>query len=297
MEAESNVRLARYTSLHVGGGARYFIRAKSVEDAISALEFAQAQQLPWFILGNGSNTLFPDDGFPGVVIHMEERAITVNAPRLTAASGVFMRTLVQAALRHNLRGLEELAGIPGTVGGSVRGNAGTWSTEMKDVLEGVDIVRPEARPEGHTWVRRHLKTEECAFSYRHSVFKERTDWVIVGATFILKHGQAAAGQELVNKDMRQRRQRQPYNAPSAGSVFKNPDKEHGVFAGALIEKAGLKGLRVGGAQISEKHSNFILNHGQAKSVDIMALITKIQTTVQKKNDIMLELEIVIVKPA
>jgi len=290
MKWEEHVPLARHTSWHVGGLARYFAHVTTEADLLEALQFARDKHLPFFVLGKGSNTLFPDDGYPGVIIHMEGRTITVEGTRLTAESGVFMRPLVNAALKHGLRGLEELAGIPGTVGGAVRGNAGTWQTEIKDVIESVTVIRPQ----GSGWEKKVLLPAECEFGYRHSIFKSHPDWVVLSATFQLHQGDVAEGEALVQKDLTQRHAKQPYDAPSAGSVFKNPDKEHGIFSGALIEKTGLKGTRVGGAEISPKHANFIVNRGGATAADILQLIEKMKTEVKRTSGVELQPEIVIV---
>jgi UDP-N-acetylmuramate dehydrogenase len=287
---QENIPLSRYTSLHVGGPARYFVGIKNEAEAIEVLTWAQQQKLPVFILGQGSNTLFPDTGWPGVVLHMEDRSLSVAGQTITAGSGVFMRLLTTFALDHGLRGLEELAGIPGTVGGSIRGNAGTWSTEIKDVLDSVDVLMPH----GERWVVRTLTPAECQFGYRHSLFKLHPEWVILRGRFTLQPGDVAEGQRLVAEDLKQRHTKQPYDAPSAGSVFKNPDKANHVFSGSLIEKAGLKGARHGGAEISSKHANFIVNRSKATSADIHALIRLAQTKVKETSGIDLEPEIVIV---
>ncbi|MEX1997072.1 MAG: UDP-N-acetylmuramate dehydrogenase [Candidatus Andersenbacteria bacterium] len=289
---EENVSLARYTSLHVGGPARYFFRVTSDEDILTAVSWAGKQQLPFFILGKGSNTLFSDEGYPGVVIHMTDRRLHATGTTLTAASGVFMRQLVNFALDHSLRGLEELAGIPGTVGGAVRGNAGTWSTETKDHLQAVVVLRPSANLSQWEFVT--LPASQCQFGYRDSIFKREPNWIIVRAIFSLQQGEAHAGQQLVLHDVKQRHERQPYDAPSAGSIFKNPNKEKGVYAGKLIEAAGLKGRVQGGAEISHKHANFIINRNHARSADIRQLITDIQAIVQKESGVSLEPEIQIV---
>lgn len=290
MKKDENVSLARYTSLHVGGPAHEFIRVTTDDELIEAVEYATSKQLPWFILGSGSNTLFSDSGFAGIVIHMEDRRLAINSPTITAASGVFMRQLVNAALGAGLRDLESLAGIPGTVGGAVRGNAGTWKTEIKDVLTGVEILKSH----NATWRLKTMPVADCEFGYRDSIFKRQPTWVIVRAHFQLTPGDPKEGERLVQEDMRKRRERQPYDAPSAGSIFKNPDKDRRLFAGSLIEQAGLKGLRIGGAEISAKHANFIVNRQSATAADVRALIKKAQQEVRATTQVDLEPEIVIV---
>lgn len=290
MNIEVNVPLGRYTSLHVGGPARYFVHAKTDQDVFDAVAYAKANSLPFMPLGQGSNTIFSDAGFPGVIIHMEDRRLAQDGQTITAASGIFMRQLVNFSLQHRLRGLEELAGIPGTVGGAVRGNAGTWSTEIKDHLQSVDIIKT-----GESLDVVSLTPADCAFGYRHSIFKQQPAWIILRATFSLRPGDAVEGALTVANDLRQRHDRQPYDAPSAGSIFKNPDKEHGVYAGKLIASCGLKGFRIGGAEVSPKHANFIINRHQATASDVLALIRHIQTTVSREHNITLEPEVHIVE--
>ncbi len=290
MKILENAPLAKYTSWHTGGPARYITWPVNDTELREALALAHDKNLPFSILGKGSNTLFPDAGFPGVVIIMSDRTITVAENHLTAASGVFLRQLVTKAHAAGLVGLEELAGIPGTVGGAVRGNAGTWNTTIKDVLEAVHVLR--ADEPGQPMVT--MLSSECGFAYRHSIFKSHPDWVILRATFALRPGDVAAGKARVAQDLHDRHTKQPYDAPSAGSVFKNPDKAAGIFSGRLIEEAGLKGLQIGGAHLSPKHANFIVNRGGATSADILALIKHIQATVKEKFAVDLEPEIVIV---
>lgn len=291
MNIKERVSLTTLTSLHVGGEARYVITATSEEEIREALKFARDKSLPFFILGKGSNTVFSDDGFPGVVIIMANRSVTVEGQLVTAGAGVFMRMLVTKALEAGLTGLEELAGIPGTVGGAVRGNAGTWQTEIKDVLESTEVLRPK----GNDWEKVLMKPHECEFGYRHSIFKLHPDWIVLSATFRATPGDTAAGAKLVQKDLEQRHTKQPYTAPSAGSVFKNPDKVNGIFSGKLIEEAGLKGTRIGGAQISEKHGNFIINVEKATAADVIALVRLAQKTVKEKFGVELTPEIEIVE--
>ena len=169
------------------------------------------------------------------------------------------------------------------------GNAGTWSTETKDHLQSVTVLQPD---QGNTIT--NLTPAACEFSYRTSIFKRTPAWVILRATFTLLPGDQALGEALVQKDLRLRREKQPYEFPSAGSFFKNPDKEHGIFSGQLIESSGLKGYRIGGAEVSLKHANFIVNRSHATSHDITTLMRHIQKTVQQKWGILLEPEVHII---
>ncbi|MEX2054644.1 MAG: UDP-N-acetylmuramate dehydrogenase [Candidatus Andersenbacteria bacterium] len=292
MKIEENVNLSRFTSLHVGGPAAYFASAKTVAEVIEAVQFAAAKKVPLFVLGKGSNTVFSSKGFPGLVIQMADRRLEHEGSEITASSGVFMRQLVNFSLDHELQGLEELAGIPGTVGGAIRGNAGTWSTEISDRLKSILVLDTQnpADPQLKT-----ISPTDCFFDYRDSIFKRRPELIILQGTFLLVPGDKAAGEALVRQDLEQRHTKQPYHAPSAGSIFKNPDKANGIFAGQLIEKAGLKGTTIGGAAISEKHGNFIINSNHATSDDVLKLIALIQQTIQEKYNVRLEPEIEIVK--
>lgn len=292
MKIEEQISLRKYTSLHVGGPADYFVMAHNDEEVHEALQFSLAHDLPFFILGKGSNTLFTDVGFRGVVILMADRSITHSGVSVTASSGVFMRQLVNYCLDHELRGLEELAGIPGTVGGAVRGNGGTWSTEIGQRVTSVDIL--ECSYQKNSIQKRTLTTPECEFGYRDSIFKRHPLWVILRTTLSLESGPTGPGQELVQKDLVERHARQPYDAPSAGSIFKNPDKKAGIYSAALIEKLGLKGTRIGGAEISTKHANFILNRGNATSNDIRQLMELATNRVKSEFNITLIPEIEIV---
>ena len=291
MEILENEPLSRHTTYHVGGPARYFIRSTNEKDLVEALQFAKSNKLPFFILGNGSNTLFPDEGFPGVVIHMEDRTITSKGDTVSVGCGVFMRQLVNSALENGLTGLENLAGIPGTVGGAVRGNAGTWHTEVKDVLQNVLVIDAD-NPDKETQI---FKPADCRFGYRDSIFKHQKNLVITRASFKCLRGDIDKSRQLIEEDRQNRHERQPYDYPSAGSVFKNPDPEHGIYSGALIEQAGLKGYSVGGAMVSDKHANFIVNVNKASSSDILQIISTVQESVEKKFSIKLEPEIQIVR--
>ncbi|MEK7557511.1 MAG: UDP-N-acetylmuramate dehydrogenase, partial [Patescibacteria group bacterium] len=176
-----------------------------------------------------------------------------------------------------------------TVGGAIRGNAGTWSTEIKDVLQRVEFLDTQHANGGV----QALTAAECNFAHRESIFKHRPNWIILRGTFQLVSGDPVEGEKLVQQDIKLRRERQPYDAPSSGSIFKNPP---GKFAGALLEQAGMKGLTVGGAEISSLHANWILNRGRATSQDIRQLIEQAQVSVLKTSGVQLEPEVVLVNP-
>lgn len=290
MKIEENVELKKYNTWHVGGPAQYFITAKKEEDVSAAVKFAEKKNKKFFVLGLGSNVLFSDEGYDGVVIKMENRELKANKNIVTADSGVFMRPLVNFCHNNNLYGLEELAGIPGTVGGAVCGNAGTQQSEIKDLIKKVRVLLYE----DEKWLIKDMSRKECEFDYRDSIFKRSANRVIISVTFKLKRGDINKATKKMALDLVKRKMTQPLSAPSAGSVFKNPDVKNKVYAGKLIEEAGLKGKQIGGAQVSAKHANFIVNRGGAKGRDILKLIEVIKDKVKEKFNIDLELEVRVV---
>ncbi|MDP3685902.1 MAG: UDP-N-acetylmuramate--L-alanine ligase [bacterium] len=305
LPVEERVSLARYSGLHVEGQARYFIRVADLETLRVALAWADDRGLPWFILGGGTNFFCREEGYQGLIIKMENRSLTFEQAagnptplklrgaggeqeEMTADAGVITRLAVTNAVRRGLRGMERLAGIPGTIGGAVRGNAGAFGMETKDRLARVRVLR--RAQDG--WREDILPKESLDFAYRTSPFKrEPKNFVIWSATFALPSGDPAEGERLVQEDLAARRAKQPYEFPSVGSVFKNPSPDRS--AGSLIEAAGLKSHRIGGAEISTKHANFIVNRGGATATDVLALIAEIKRRVFDASGIALEEEIVI----
>lgn len=288
MTIQENIPLSPRSTIHIGGPARFFVAVQSVDDLREALQWADDKHLPTYILGGGSNTLFSDVGFPGLVINIAMRNITVSGREVTAEAGAITRLVVLAGVRAGLTGVEHLAGIPGTIGGAVRGNAGVPGTETKDHLLHVDVLHKTS--EG--WVPETLPKESIMFSYRTSTFKQDPSYVVCAATFVLSPGDAKEGEKVVEDSLRSRHEKQPYEFPSAGSVFTNPAPD--VFAGKLIDETGLKGLRVGGAEVSMKHANFIINRGGATAADIQQLIAEIKKRVKEAKGIDLHEEVVVV---
>lgn len=288
MTIEEHTPLARYSSLHVGGDARYFIRVSQLDELRSALSWVSERELPWFILGGGTNFFCRDEGFPGLVVKMENRELSFLGNEMVADAGVILRVAILQAVQRGLRGAEHLGGIPGTVGGAVRGNAGSFGMETKDRLACVRVLRAGKS----SWEEDVLPRAQLAFAYRDSTFKlEPSKHVIWQATFSLARGDVEEGKRLVDEDLAARKRKQPYEFPSVGSVFKNPSPVHP--AGHVIEQAGLKGLRVGGAEVSSKHANFIVNRGGATATDALQLIETIKQRVFETSGIRLEEEIVV----
>jgi UDP-N-acetylmuramate dehydrogenase len=281
---KKNVSLAPYTSFRIGGKAEYFFTAFKKEDAISAISFVKKTKKPFFILGFGSNLLVSDKGFKGLVIKIGFKDIRTKGLKITAEAGAPLGLLMLKAQESGLSGLEWLSGIPGTLGGAIRGNAGSFKKSMEDVVKKAEVL------DARTGRIRFFSNKECGFGYRKSVFKKNNNLVILSAELELKKKERKRIKEEMKKYFETKQQTQPLNFPSAGSVFKNPGKKS---AGELIELCGLKGKRIGGAEISEKHANFIVNKKNAKAKDVLSLINLAKKKVKSKFKINLEEEIVL----
>ena len=285
MKRIENACMNEYTSFRAGGKADLLLIPDTEEELRNALSEAK-ERGPVLILGNGSDTLFKDGGFRGTVIKPGDgfSEITVLGDRIKAGSAALLSQVAKAAQASSLTGLEEVSGIPGSVGGAVFMNAGAYGGEIKDVLESVKAV---SRKTGEIM---EIPAEKLDLSYRHSIFTETGD-VILSAVFRLKPGKQEEIDEKMRDYTERRNSKQPLKYPSAGSFFKRPE---GYFAGKLIQDAGLKGLTVGGAQVSEKHSGFIINTGNATATDIIELMHLVQNTVYDKFGVRLEPEVRIV---
>ncbi|MBP3311590.1 MAG: UDP-N-acetylmuramate dehydrogenase [Butyricicoccus sp.] len=274
--------MSRHTTFQIGGAAEIFVQPRNLGAFMTALQAARESGLPLTVIGRGSNLLVRDEGVPGVVLcTCGMNGVRVEGRRVIAEAGASMAQLAQAALRAGLTGAEFAAGIPGTVGGGVFMNAGAYDGQMADIVTRSVFMDGE----GGSW---SLTGEEHAFGYRASVYKQHPDWVIIEAECVLKPGDPAEIRAKMDDFARRRREKQPLNFPSAGSTFKRPE---GYFAGRLIEDAGLKGASVGGAQVSEKHAGFVINHGGATCADVTALIEHIQKIVLEQFGVKLECEV------
>jgi UDP-N-acetylmuramate dehydrogenase len=279
---KKNISLAPYTTFKIGGAAKYFYTVKSIEDLTGAVKLAKKEGLPFFILGNGSNVLVSDKGFDGVVIKIENCKLKIVNCKITVDAGVLLTKLVNESVKAGLTGLEWAAGIPGTIGGAIRGNAGALGSSMADLIKTVevfDITNLKIQT---------FENKDCKFGYRDSVFKHNKNLIIFSAELELKKGDRKKSEKLIKEYLKQRKEKQPLEYPSAGSIFKNPN---GRAAGYLIEQCGLKGKKIGKAMISEKHANFIVNLGNAKAKDVKKLIDLCKEKVKEKFGIELEEEI------
>lgn len=284
-----NVRLSQYTTMQVGGLAKYFAEPNTEEELLDLLEYARQENLPYFILGKGSNTIFPDEGFPGLVItliHYEQDKIVFDPdrPRVTASAGIFLYRLVLACRDNRLGGIEFLCNVPGTLGGALVMNAGFsrfpgQTNQIGDIVESVTVLN-NGRKET-------LQQKDLEFSYRKSNLEGK---LVLSGTLQLWYRASEEIQREIKANFDYRNEKQDLKHPSSGSVFKNPAKPH-PSAGQIIEGLGLKGMRIGDAMVSLKHGNYFVNAGQAKSSEFVELVAKIQKTVLDATGIKLEPEV------
>ena len=298
---KENVPLAPLTTFKIGGPAKYFVDVADEEDIKAAILWARSKTIPLVVLAGGSNVLISDDGLDALVMHITSRANSFQGVQLTADAGCNLLELIKKASMLGLGGWESLAGIPGTMGGAARGNAGAFGTEIKDVLTSVTALNTI------TLETRDFTNQECDFAYRHGFFKDNPEWVIVRVKITLKKVQAGDSLALIENTIIERERRHLQNVQAAGSYFTNPvapdgiqamfEQEKGVKsregrvpAGWLIEKVGMKGARVGGAIASEQHPNYLVNQGGATARDVRKLGEQIKQKVEALFDIRLQEE-------
>ena len=283
LEYCENVSAKKLCSFCVGGEVRLVARPKDSEQMKLVLDHLNENKIKHIVLGRGSNVVFSDGGFDGVVVLTHGLdSLSCEGERITAGAGASMLKLGRYAEEHSLCGLEFAHGIPGSVGGGVYMNAGAYGGEMSGVLVSCECYDAKS----NSFLT--LDNAECKFGYRHSIFHENKDLIVLSATFELKVGDKTEIRRLMD-DLKERRARtQPLEFHSAGSTFKRPE---GYFAGKLIEDSGLKGCRIGGAYVSEKHAGFVVNKGEATASDISELVDHIKSTVHKQYGVSLECEI------
>ena len=287
---QKNIKLASQVTFKIGGEAEYFFVAKTKEDLIKAIKVAKRYQLPFFILGGGSNLLISDKGFKGIVIKIQMSNVKRQNTKIYTEAGLPLSLLLTRALENNLTGLEWAVGIPGTVGGAIRGNAGAFGCSMAGIVKSAEVLEVQnlkSQNYNSKLKSKILKDKDCKFGYKDSIFKHQQDLIILSAHLQFKKDNQKEIKKKIKEYLDKRKKTQP-NFPSAGSVFKNPP---GFWAGELIEKCGLKGKKLGKAQISKKHANFIINLGGAKAEDVKKLINLAKLKVKDKFGIKLEEEI------
>jgi len=277
-----NEPMSRHTTFRIGGVADYFVTPTKEEQIWQIISLAKQQKMPYYIIGNGSNLLVGDKGYRGIIIQICKKMnqVDVRENHVYAQGGALLSKIAAVALDHNLTGFEFAAGIPGTLGGAVMMNAGAYGGEMKQVLTEVKVL------DEHGGIQ-VLPVNELALDYRSSILDKRND-IVLSAVLALAKGENGAIQAHLD-DLKDRRTgKQPLEYPSAGSTFKRPT---GFFAGKLVEDAGLRGFRMGDAQVSTKHCGFIINCGQATAKDVVSLMDYIIEQVEIKYGVRLEPEV------
>ena len=277
--------MKKHTTFRIGGSADCFLVPENTDQVQTILQICREEEVPYFILGNGSNLLVSDQGYRGVVIQLFRNfaGIQVEGKKIHAQAGTLLSTIAAAARNASLTGFEFAGGIPGTLGGAVVMNAGAYGGEMKDVLADVTVLTKE----GEILV---IPAEQLEMGYRTSIVKT-AGYIVLEASISLEEGEEEKIRARMKELSDMRTSKQPLEYPSAGSTFKRPT---GYFAGTLIEQTGLKGLTVGGAQVSEKHAGFVINIGGATCADVKELIAKVQNEVFQASGVHLEPEVKII---
>lgn len=277
-----NEPMKEHTSFKVGGPADIFIEPDDTEELVKALVSLKEHNIPYYIIGNGSNLLVSDKGIRGAVVKIGEKfnKVEINGENLISECGILLSTLSKIAAKNNLAGMEFASGIPGALGGAVAMNAGAYGGEMKDIIEWVEVLDQEHK-------LKRLQRSEMGFNYRKSVIEPK-GYIAIRCCLKLKHGDPVEINRIMADLTEKRKTKQPLHLPSAGSTFKRPE---GYFAGKLIEDSGLRGFALGGAQVSELHCGFVVNKGDATAQDVYDLIRHVQKTVAEKFNVKLETEV------
>ncbi|MGN0334764.1 MAG: UDP-N-acetylmuramate dehydrogenase [Lachnospiraceae bacterium] len=277
-----NELLSAHTTFRIGGPAKYFVMPETPEEMAAVMKLCREENVPYFILGNGSNLLAGDGGYDGVIIQLYKNfgKIKIEGTRVTAQAGAMLIRVAKEAGKAGLTGLEFASGIPGTIGGAMVMNAGAYGGEMKDVVTAVTVLTKEGEI-------RKLSCEEMNFGYRRSVVEE-AGYLVLEAEMELKEGDPETIEACMEELTARRKEKQPVEFPSAGSTFKRPE---GYFAGKLIMDAGLRGYSVGGAKVSEKHCGFVINTGGATAADVIQLMEDVKAEVRKRFGVTLEPEV------
>ena len=284
MKCEENIDLKKYNTYHIGGIAKYLYKPSNIIELKELLEKLNKDNTKYYILGGGSNVILPDENFDGAIIKLDKlNEFKIDGNFVYAGSGLSLNEFIKKTLDNGYVNFDSLFGIPGSIGGAIIGNAGANNKCIFDELVSVLIL-----DNGYTKL---ISKENIKYEYRNTSLKN-SNKIIIGAVFKLEKGNVKESWDNIKINLEKRRNTQPLEYPSAGSVFKNPDK---TSAGKLIDECGLKNAKKGGAKISDKHANFIINENNAKSSDIIYLINLIKKEIKKEKNIDLELEQIIVK--
>lgn len=276
-----NPLMKNYTTYKVGGNALCIVLPRNTEDLIKLITYIKDNKIKYKVLGNGSNVIFNDALYDGIIIKLDNfDELSINNNIVTVGSGYSLIKLAYKVSKLGLTGLEFAAGIPGTIGGAIYMNAGAYKSDMGYVVSKITVLTPDL-------TIKTLYNKDLNFHYRTSFLQKNPDYICLSATFKLRHGDADIICDIIEERKKRRLESQPLEFPSAGSVFRNPEND---FAGRLIEDAGFKGKYIGGAQVSEKHANFIINKNNASASDVRKLILEIQSKIKEKYNIELKIE-------
>ena len=279
---EEIVDLTPYNTYKIKTSTKYMAFPHNKEEVIELIKYLKDNNIKYFLLGNGSNVILPDKEYDGVIITFKEmNEFHIDGNKIYSQAGAMIPKVALDSVDNNLKGLEWATGIPGTIGGSIVGNAGAYLHEIMEFVETVDVLDENLN-------FKTLTKDEIKYDYRTTVFKETKKYIILGTVLKLENGNKEESLAIIADRLKRRQASQPLEYPSAGSVFRNPSKE--LPAGKLIEDAALKGKTIGGAQISDKHANFIINIGNAAAKDVVSLIDLIKKEIKEKNDIELKCE-------
>lgn len=281
-----NEKMSKYTTMRVGGPCDCIVFPDEISKIKEVIDFCKNENITFFVIGNGSNLLVKDEGIHGVVIKLGHRfsKIELDGEYILAYAGATMPALSQLAKKNSLKGLEFACGIPGTIGGGVKMNAGAYGSQISDILYEVTYMDEKEKI-------KTIKNKDCSFGYRKSIFTINPNYVILSAKFKLERGNIDEIENKMKENSLARKAKQPLEYPNFGSVFKRPE---GYFVGKLVDDAGLRGYKIGGAQVSTKHTGFIVNVDNATCKDVLDLIGYVQTTVYNKFNVKLTPEVIII---
>lgn len=304
LKMKEDISIKKYTTFKIGGKVKYFVRLKKKEDIKKIIKEIKEKNLSFFVLGGGSNILGRDKDYNGVVLKIENKELEIKRNKIFVGAGVLFSSLSKIALKSSLTGLEWAYGIPGTVGGAVYGNAAAFGSSIKDCVESVEVFNVKKV------LIEKLPVSKCKYENKESIFKRDKDLIIISAVFKLKKGEIKKIKEKMDEYLSTRKEKHPVSSPSAGCIFKNCEvkisdkkilkefpeienfnKKNIIPVSYLIEKANLKGRKVGGAKVSNKHANFIINAKNAKREDVLRLIGIIKKEIYKKFKIRIEEEV------
>ena len=280
-----NEPMKKHTTMKVGGPCECMVEPSSIEEIQKIVEYSKKNNIKYYVIGNGSNLLVKDEGVNALIIKISNKfsTVEVNGEHIKAYSGCSVPKLSQIAKENSLSGLEFACGIPGSVGGGIRMNAGAYGSEMVNVVEKVGFLDENGN-------LNEIDGKDANFTYSHSMFVENPEYVVVYAIYKLQKGNKEEISRVMEENMNSRKQKQPIEYPNFGSVFKRPE---GYFVGKLVDDCGLKGYKIGGAQVSTKHSGFMINAGNATCKDVLDLIEYVKEKVYEKFNVKLQEEVVI----